>query len=300
MLPFNIVAYAPNGWETPYIIAMIVTGVVCGALFYVWEMYFAPVQFMPWKYLRDTTIIGSCLVYGVMFLSCFTWNGYFLSYVQVVHRLDPSTAGYVVNSFSLSAAIVSPLFALLVRWSGRFKYVAYAGVPIMLLGTALIIPYRQPDASTAVLVVTQVLNGIGTGVLSSVAQLAVTVPVTHQQVAVALAIWGMFGGIGSSIGYAIAGAMWSNIMPGELTRRLPEESKDRMLEIFGDMVLQMSFPDGSPERDAIVGAYAHTMRLMVIVGACFVPLVLACIYIWRNINLKTKDAEEPQTKGNVF
>lgn len=280
---------------------MEVTGVVCGVLFYCWEKFYAPVQFMPWKFLKEPTIIGSCLVYGVMFLSCFAWNGYFSSYIQVVHRLDISTAGYVVNSFSLSAAIMSPIFGLLVRWSGNFKYVAYLGIPIMLLGTALIIPFRQPDAPVGVLVLTQILNGIGTGALSATAQLAVTVPVTHQQIAVALAIWGMFGGIGSSIGFAIAGALWSNVFPVELAKRLPEESKSMARDIFGDIVLQMSFEDGTPEREAVVGAYAHVMRLMVIVGCAFIPLVLASIYIWRNINLKKKEQEEGnQTKGNVL
>lgn len=69
LMPFNIVAYAKNGWETDYIIAMIVTGVVCGVIFVVWEAKFAPVNFLPWRYLKDPTIIGSCLLYGIMFAS---------------------------------------------------------------------------------------------------------------------------------------------------------------------------------------------------------------------------------------
>lgn len=69
LLPFQLVNTAPNGWKTGYIIAMIVLGVVLLAAFALWEKYLAPVTYFPWKYLKDRTILGSCLVYGLMFIS---------------------------------------------------------------------------------------------------------------------------------------------------------------------------------------------------------------------------------------
>lgn len=69
LLPFSIDSYAPKGWASGYIIAMEVLGVACIPAFYVWERYFSPVQFLPWKYLKEPTIIGSSLLYGVMFIS---------------------------------------------------------------------------------------------------------------------------------------------------------------------------------------------------------------------------------------
>lgn len=69
LLPFSIAQYAPNGWASPYIIVMEVIGVVCGASFVLWEYKFSPAQFLPWHYLKDRSIIGSCLLYGIMFMS---------------------------------------------------------------------------------------------------------------------------------------------------------------------------------------------------------------------------------------
>lgn len=69
LLPFSIASYAPKGWASGYIIAMEVVGVACIPGFYIWEKYFAPVQFLPWKYLKEPTIIGSCMLYLVMFAS---------------------------------------------------------------------------------------------------------------------------------------------------------------------------------------------------------------------------------------
>lgn len=69
LLPFSLVSQAPNGWKTPYIPAMVATGVVVLGLFYLWEAFFAPVTFLPWKYLKEPTILGSCLLYAIMFTS---------------------------------------------------------------------------------------------------------------------------------------------------------------------------------------------------------------------------------------
>lgn len=69
LLPFSIQQYAPDGWKTGYIIAMIVLGVVCLVGFVIWEKYLAPVRYMPWKYLKNGTILLSCMLYGIMFLS---------------------------------------------------------------------------------------------------------------------------------------------------------------------------------------------------------------------------------------
>ncbi|KAL5365589.1 major facilitator superfamily domain-containing protein [Aspergillus floccosus] len=298
LLPFNIAAYAPKGWASGYIIAMEVLGIIFLPTFFVWERFFSPVQFLPWKYLKEPTIIGSCLLYGVMFASCFTWNGYFGSYLQVVHRLDITTANYVLNSFSLTSAIFSPLIGLLIRYTGEFKWTVWGGIPLLLLGTALLIPFRQPDTHVGILVMTQILVGLGTCVFVVCGQLAIMAPVTHQEIAAVMAVWGLFGSVGAAVGNAIAGAMWTNILPGQLYQRLPDVSKNQTAAIYGDMVLQMSFADGTPERDAIVGAYADVQRKMVIAGACMIPLCLACVVMWRNINVK-KLARD-QTKGNVF
>ncbi|CAO2655514.1 Nn.00g043170.m01.CDS01 [Neocucurbitaria sp. VM-36] len=301
LLPFSLVAYAPNGWETGYIIAMIVLGILLFPVFVFWEAKFAPVQFLPWRYLKDLTIVGSCLLYGVMFISIFIWNAYFYSYLLVVHRQPVEHAGYILNSFSLASSIFSPFVALFISWSGNFKWTCYTGVPIVLLGTALLIPFRAPSTAPGVLALTQVLVGLGTGIFATCAQLAVMVPISHQEIAAITALWGLFGSFGASIGSAIAGAMWNNILPTELYNRLPEASKANSSLIFGDIALQMSFLDGTPERDAIVGAYGHVQRLMVIAGSCLVPVCLASIYLWKNINVRKLEEEKgKQTKGTVF
>ncbi|RGP69182.1 siderophore iron transporter mirb [Fusarium longipes] len=301
LLPYSLVAYAPSGWTTPYIIAFVVLGVVLIPIFYVWEAKVAPVQFLPFKYLKNKTIIGSCLLNAVMFLSTFTWNAYFGSYLQVVNRLSISNANYVLNAYSLTSSVVAPGVGWFVARTGNLKWTAMAGAPIMLLGTALIIPFRSENTNVGLLAFTQILVGFGAGVFSTVDQVAVMAPVTHQYIAVTSALSGLFGGVGAGIGYAIAGAIWNNILPVQLHERLPEAVKVNSTLIFGDITIQQGFPDGSPEREAIVGAYAHVMRLMAITGVATMPLCVLSIIIWKNVNVRKVEEEKgKQTKGMVF
>ncbi|KAH5452991.1 hypothetical protein HBI31_238770 [Parastagonospora nodorum] len=301
LLPFTLVSYAPQGWKTPYILAMIVLGLLLFPVFIFWEAKFTPVPFLQWKYLKEPTIIGSCALYGIMFISIFIWNAYFQSYLLVVHRQSITHAGYILNSFSLASSTFSPIVAFIISYTGNFKLTAYAGVPIVILGTALLLPFRTPDANPGVIALTQVIVGIGTGIFSICAQLAVMVPVTHQEIAAVVALWGLFGSFGSSIGFAIAGAMWNNILPAQLYERLPEASKMNATIIFGDIETQISFLDGTPERDAVVGAYQHVMRLMLITGVCLVPCCLGSIYLWKNVNVRKLEEEKgKQTKGMVW
>ncbi|KAL2752936.1 hypothetical protein ACRALDRAFT_1065920 [Sodiomyces alcalophilus JCM 7366] len=301
LLPFSLAPLQAKGWADPGMIVMIIMGVLSLILFVAWERWWAPVQFMPFEYLKDRTIIGACLVYGLMFISIFIWDTYYFSYLQVVHRQSITHAGYILNSFSLMSSFISPFIGILISFTGDYKWTGLAGVPFMALGTGLLIHFRQPHHHVGLLVMCQLLNGIGSALFATCAQLGVMAAVPHQQIATAIALWGMFGGIGASIGVAVAGALWNNIIPQKLLELLPETAKDRFAEIYGDMVLQMSFQDGDPIRDAIVGAYADVQRRMAIAGACFMPAIFLCVFIWRNVNVVKLEKERgTQTKGTVF
>ncbi|KAH6885195.1 major facilitator superfamily domain-containing protein [Thelonectria olida] len=301
LLPFSLVYYAPNGWKTGYIIAMIVLGVVLLVTFVLYERFLAPVPYIPWKFLKDRTILGACLVYGIMFCSIFTWDAYYSSYLQVVHNLDITISGYVLNSFSLMSSFIGPFVGLAIRYIGTFKWPSIAMTPFAIMGTALLIHFRTPESGVNWLVMCQLFNGIYSGVWALTAQLAIMASVTHQEIAVSIALFGLFGSIGAAMGFAIAGGLWTNILPQQLLARLPEDSKDQMATIYGDITVQLSYPPGSPVRDAINAAYSDVQRKMVITGVAIMPLCIACLFLWKNINVrKLEKTHGTQTKGTVW
>ena len=247
-----------------------------------------------------------------------TWDGYYQSYLQVVHDQSVTISGYVLNSFSLASSFIGPFVGLYVfscpvcarprsdryysaiRYTGRYKYISLTGIPFVTLGTVLLVHFRKPSTELGYLVMCQLFNGFGTGIWAICGQLAVMSSVNHQEIAVAMAIWSMFGSIGSSVGFAIAGGIWTNVFPGTLLKKLPADQKDMASLVYGSIDEQKAFPMGSPIREATIGAYAHVQRLMVITGSCFIPLLLVCLLMWRNIDLNKRQKQSGQSKGNIW
>lgn len=147
----------------------------------------------------------------------------------------------------------------------------------------------------------QIFNGVYSGVWALTGQLAIMASVNHQEIAVSLALFGLFGAIGASIGYAVAGALWTNIFPVQLYNRLPEDAKNLTASIYGDMTIQMSYEMGTPIRTAINDAYQDVQRKMVITGVAFIPICSILLFAWKNINVKKLEATHgKQTKGTVY
>lgn len=230
------------------------------------------------------------------------WDTYYSSYLQVVHNLSISHSGYILNSYSLMSSFLSPFVGVAIAQFGRFKHIAMlSGIPLIALGTGLLTHFRVPGAYVGYLAMCQIFNGAAGGILAMTSHIAIFSTVSHQEIAVVYAIYGLFGSIGAAIGFAISGAIWTNVLPQKLEEFLPAGSKNLTSSIYNNLETQLSYPMGSPIRDAIIEAYSDVQRKMVIAGGCFIPLLAVCVFIWRDINVKKIEQDRGrQTKGNVW
>ncbi|KIX07703.1 uncharacterized protein Z518_02357 [Rhinocladiella mackenziei CBS 650.93] len=127
-----------------------------------------------------------------------------------------------MSPFTLSPSVI--------LYCGRIKHLSYAGLPFAVLGTTLLFQFRTPDSHFGYLVMCKMFNGI------------VMASVTHQEIAVVLAMFGLFGSIGAAIEQAVARALWTNILPDALYDNLPDGSKNLWTSIYASIVTQKSYP----------------------------------------------------------
>lgn len=135
-----------------------------------------------------------------------------------------------------------------------------------------------------------VFIGIATGIWTITSQIAVMASISHQQVAVGIAIAQMFRAIGASLGMGIAGAIWTNSLPRSLSEHLPQESKHLAGRIFSSIRIQLSYPMGSPIRTAIIASYSEVQRKLVIASSAFLPFAIVSLLLWRNIDIREAEA----------
>lgn len=296
LLPFSLYSYQGDGWRSALVISMITIGGILCILFVLYEKFLAPVTFIPYELLLDRTVIGACILAATLFVEFYIWNSYFYSFLQVVNGLNLTKTGYITNIYSIGSCFWSFIIGLWIRYTGKFKAAAlYFGVPITILGIALMIHFRQPDVNIGYIIMCQIFIAFGGGTLVITEQIAVMAATSHQYVAVVLAIEGMFSSVGGAIGSSIASAIWTGVFPARLRRYLPEETNADWASFYGDIVKQMSYPQGSPTRIAVNRAYGDAQRYMLIGSTAVLALAILGVFMWRDINVK----HFKQTKGTV-
>jgi hypothetical protein len=254
------------------------------------------VTLLPYNLLVDRTVLGSCILGMTLFVSFYIWDSYFYSFLQVVLDQDFTHATYISNIYSIGSCLWSFVVGWIIYYTGRFKPVAmYFGVPLTILGVALMLHFRQPDTNVGYIVMCQIFIAVAGGCLVICEQIAAMAAVSHQYVAMVLAIQAMFARVGGAIGQTLATAIWTGVFPKKLAEYLPPETQGNLTTIVGDVTTQLSFPVGDPTRTAIQRAYGDAQQAMLIASSAILVVSIISVVVWRDINVK----DIKQVKGLV-
>jgi hypothetical protein len=158
------------------------------------------------------------------------------------------------------------------------------------------IKFRAPDENIGYIIMCQIFIAFAGGSLVICEQIAAMAAAKHQQVAVVLAVEGMFSSIGGAIGSSVAAAIWTGVFPKKLAEHLPQESLANLTDIYGALTTQLSYPVGTPTRDAIIVSYGEAQKLMLIASTAVLVLAIGSVAVWRDIDVK----KFKQVKGMVF
>ncbi|KAL9601176.1 MAG: hypothetical protein Q9219_002676 [cf. Caloplaca sp. 3 TL-2023] len=297
LLPFNLYTLQAKGWGSALTICMLVFGIVLIILFAVWERFLAPITFVPYSLLLDRTVLGACLLSATLFISYFCWNSYFSSFLQVVNDLSVTHASYVVQIYSVGTVLSSLAVGVLIHYTGRYKPISlYFGVPLSILGIGLMINFRRPDVEIGYIIMCQIFIAFAAGTIIITDEIAILAAASHQQIAVVLAVLGLFGNIGGAIGLTAAAAIWQDTLPKKLAKYLPASEVPNLPLIYEDITMQLAYPVGSPARMAIQRAYGDAQMRLLIAGTAIWALGVGAVLMWRDIRV----IGIKQTKGHVF
>ncbi|OGM46252.1 siderophore iron transporter mirC [Aspergillus bombycis] len=277
LVPLTLAANAKDGWKNDSILAMITVGIVCLLALPLWETSkrFAPKPLLSLHLLRQRTALAGCaLAFWYFMAFYFSVQPYLYSYLQVVQGYDVATAGRVTQTFAFTSTIAAFSVSLLIKYTRRYRIYVTIGSGIYMIGLLLMMLYRKEGSSSTLILGTQVVVGMGGGLLNVPVQLGVQASASHQEVAAATAMFLTSMEMGGAVGAAISGAVWTHNIPRKLRRYLPDENKGDAKEIFGRLDKALSFPIGSPARIAINRSYQETMnKLLVLALIATIPLI---------------------------
>lgn len=295
LLPFSLAGSTAETWRSPTNITLIILGPLFILAFVLWEAYGARQPYIPYSLFLSRSVIGANILSGVLFIGYYCWDGYYTSYLQVVFNVSISDAGYIGNIYSIGSCFWAIVVGFLIKWSGRYKWLAWVFMPIQCLGGGLMIYFRRPGQNIGYVVMCQIFIAFAGGTLVICEEMAVMAVAKHGEVAVLLAILALSAAIGAGIGSSVSGAIWQNSLPQLLEEYLPEAYKVNATDIYNDLDLQLSFEIDDPVRNAIIDAYGVAQQRMCIAGTVVLVLGFVGIAMWKDVHVKNFQ----QTKGLV-
>jgi hypothetical protein len=217
---------------------------------------------------------------------------FYSSYLQLVFDLSIARAGYIVNIYSLVSCAWAVAISITFKYTDTYRWAGFVFIPIQILMAGLLIHFRQPGTHIALLVMVEVLNGMGGAVLFQIENAAVMASVPHEHIATGLALLSMLTSVGGAVGQSVSGAIWTNIVPKKLVEYLPDDKKRLAPAIYADLGKQLSYPLGSPEREAMIRAASEAQMIMLIVGTCALVPCLAWMALLKNLRLSEHGNEK--------
>lgn len=234
----------------------------------------------------------------------FAWylqGDYLYTVLVVAFNQSVATATRVTSFYSFFSVIAGVAVGGVVFFVRRLKPFIVFGTLLFMVAFGMLIEFRGGRGSSAGVIGAQVLLGVAGGFFPYAAQASIQTATRHEHLAVVTGVYLASYNVGSALGNTLSGAIWTNILPGQLESRLaPVTTNTTMASAVyaNPLVWVYEYPWDTPERDAVVQAYRHTQRLLTIAGICLcVPLIVFAL-LTRNPRL-TDTQSIPGAEGFV-
>ncbi|KAM5347292.1 hypothetical protein ACJ41O_010297 [Fusarium nematophilum] len=307
LIPLSLTgARNSDRWDQGGYIAMLVIGVVVFAVFFVWDAKFAKVPFMPFRMIKERTVIAACVLSMLDFFhySCFTI--FFPSYLQVAGGFSPGHSTRIDNALRVAFQIASVLVGTLMKYTKRTQIWVFIGVPLCVLGQGLQIYFvnmNGDSANEACFITAKTLVGVGRAFYQTAAQVSIQALVAKEDVPVVTGVYYAAMNFGGAVGTSVSGAIWNNMLPKKLASYLPADAKAQAMKIYKSIVVAQEFAKGTPVRAAIDKSYRETQQLLAIAATAALAPMLLLMFALKPIDLSHVDdaklAENRSTDGEV-
>ncbi|KAJ0426904.1 major facilitator superfamily domain-containing protein [Aspergillus carlsbadensis] len=298
LVPFTLAASSSNRWGATHIIVMLVIGPVSLVAFVAWEIWGAKWPLLPLNLLKTRTVIFGVIASIIDYTALYLLQNYVITYELVAANLSTTTATNVFVIIPFMGPIGQISAAVLVKYTKRYKWIVVSGYALTMLGLGLSYRYINGHDHMAALVVSQIILGFGSGVINTM-QVGMQASVSQSNMAAVTALFSASLGVGSAISGAVGGGVWTELLPRNLRRNLPDEAQSQLPAILGSVVVATSFEWGTPVRDAINKSYHDTFRTLLLIAVILQAFAIVAGVLVEDISIKEVD-EAREYEGIVI
>jgi EmrB/QacA subfamily drug resistance transporter len=205
-------------WASAPIYILGIAGVVLIGLFVLAERYAAepilPLHLFRTRVFSVTSVVG--FIVGFAMFGAIT---YLPAFFQVVRGISPTLSGVYLLPMMAGMLVVSITSGQVISRTGRYRFFPIAGTALITIGLYLL-HLMTPSSSTLTDALSMLILGMGLGGVMQVMVIIVQNGVPHSELGVATSGATFFRSIGGSFGTAIFGAIFANVLVGNLASHL--------------------------------------------------------------------------------
>jgi EmrB/QacA subfamily drug resistance transporter len=205
-------------WASTPIYILGVAGVVLIGLFVLAERHAAepilPLHLFKTRVFSVTSVVGFIVGFGM-----FGAITYLPAFFQVVRGISPTISGVYLLPLMAGLLLVSITSGQIIARTGKYRVFPIAGTALMTIGLFLL-HLMTPSSPTVFDALAMLVLGMGLGGVMQVLVIIVQNGVPHSELGVATSGATFFRSIGGSFGTAIFGAIFSNVLVGNLASHL--------------------------------------------------------------------------------
>lgn len=208
------------------------------------------------------------------YFNYYVTDTYFPSYLWVITDLSTRDYTYILQIQTVVLCVFGVVGGLIQRYTHRYKWLQVMGLGVRCIGAGLNYWISLGNTNIAAIVMMKILLSAGGGISVIGSQVASQGAVKHKDVAIVIAVLGLWTNVGGAVGAAISAALWTEHLPAELAKHVPSLSADQITSIFGSIEVARA---AEPRVD-IIDAYNATYRVLSLPAliCAFVPFGVAC------------------------
>lgn len=286
LVPFTLAGSLT--WKSPKIIVPEVLGwVLAIPLYLIWELKYARYPLTPWNSIKDRGIWAPLIINLFQEFAYYMQNTYMLTVLLVAVGQSKKSATRIIKFYSFVGVLTAFFLGFVVAKVRRTKEFIALGIGIWFVAFGLLEHYEGGLGARAGIIAAICILGFGNGFLKFPCRASIQAAAnSHAMMGIATSLFQAVGSIGTAFGSAVAGGIWSNVLPGEINKRITNNSTLATYAYGSPTKFIKQYGWETTERQAVVSAYKVVERLMAIVGLCLlVPMLVASIFL-RNRRLE--------------
>jgi EmrB/QacA subfamily drug resistance transporter len=251
-------------WGSPTIVGFGVGGAVLLGVFAVVERG-ATEPILPLRLFSIRAFSVTSVVGFIVGLALFGGVTYLPVFFQIVHGESPTISGLQLLPLLVGLIICSTGSGIVISKTGRYRAFPIAGTALMTVGL-LLLSQVGIGTSLAMVALFMFVLGVGLGCVMQVLVLIVQNAVPYSELGVATSSATFFRSIGGSFGVAIFGAIFSNVLVGNLVRHL---GTAKLPTGLSSASVTPAILDKLPQavHHGIAAAYAESIQTVFVIAA---------------------------------